>query len=86
MARAITMRHTIVTADDRSEFRNRAGRSRQHYMKAGCHYWLFEEADLAGAFLEFFEAGDRETLVRAHRDAPEPVAESARLYVEVELT
>ena len=80
------MRHTIVTVSERGEFRDRAGRARAHYAKAGCHYWLFEEASLPGAYVEFFEAENREALLRAHRDAPEPVAESARIYVEVELS
>jgi hypothetical protein len=35
--------------------------------------------------VEFFEARDPETLLRAHRTAPDPILESARLYVEVEL-
>jgi hypothetical protein len=32
------------------------------------------------------EAKDRATLVQAHGDAPMPVLESARLYVQVELS
>jgi hypothetical protein len=80
------MRHTIVPLAERAGFRERAGRSRAHYLQAGCQYWLFEEASLPGAYLEFFEAGDPDTLLRAHRDAPAPIDASARLYVEVELT
>jgi hypothetical protein len=86
VARAISMRHTVAPAADRSEFRERARQSRAHYASAGCHYWLFEEPGLPGAFIEFFEAGDADTLQRAHRSAPAPLAESARMYVEVELT
>jgi len=80
------MRHTVVTANERNEFRARARRSREHYVEKGCQYWLFEEASLPGAYVEFFEAKDRDTLLHAHREAPRPVLESARLYVEVELT
>jgi hypothetical protein len=36
--------------------------------------------------VEFFEGKDRESLQHAHRGAPDPVRESARMYVEVELT
>jgi hypothetical protein len=85
VARAISMRHTVVTTNERNEFRARARLSRAHYAENGCQYWLFEEASLPGAYVEFFEAKDRDTLLRAHRDAPQPVLESARLYVEVEL-
>ena len=86
MARAISMRHTIVTPGDRDEFRERAARAKAHYTSAGCQYWLFEEATLPGAFVEFFEANDPDTLQRAHRGAPDPIVESARMYVEVNLT
>lgn len=86
MARAITMRHTIVPAADRAEFRERAGQVHAHYSGAGCNYWLFEEAALPGAYVEFFEARDAETLRRAHHDAPDPTIESAHMYVAVELS
>jgi hypothetical protein len=79
------MRHTVATATDRNGFRERARLSRAHYTGAGCHYWLFEEPSLPGAFIEFFEANDPDTLQRAHRSAPDPIADNARLYVEVEL-
>jgi hypothetical protein len=80
------MRQTIVPSGERDEFRERARQSQTHYAGKGCQYWLFEEASLPGAYVEFFEANDRETLLRAHRDAPQPVLESARMYIEVELS
>ena len=80
------MRHTIVPASDRAEFRERAARVRAHYTGAGCSYWLFEESSLPGAYVEFFEASDAETLRRAHHAGPEPAIESARMYVEVDLS
>ena len=80
------MRQTIVPSHDRDEFRDRARQALAHYSGKGCRYWLFEEASLPGAYVEFFEANDRDTLVQAHRDAPQPVLDSARLYVEVDLT
>ena len=55
MARAITMRHTIVPSAERDDFRTRAERSLAHYSRAGCHYWLFEETALPGAYVEFVE-------------------------------
>jgi hypothetical protein len=80
------MRHTVVPLHDRPEFHQRARDARAHYAGQGCRYWLFEEASLPGAYVEFFEANDRESLLRAHRGAPDPVRESARMYVEVELS
>lgn len=85
MPRAVSMRHTVAPAAERGEFRERARRSRQHYLSAGCKYWLFEENGLAGAYVEFFEAPDAETLQRAHRSAPDPIVDTARVYAEVDL-
>jgi hypothetical protein len=86
VGRAISFRHTVVPLGDKKEFRERARTARAHYSAQGCVYALFEEASLPGAYVEFFEASDRETLLRAHRGAPDPVRDSARMYVEVELT
>lgn len=86
MARAISMRHTIVPSGDRAAFRERAGRAKAHYTGAGCQYWLFEESSLPGAYVEFFEASNAESLRQAHRAAPDPLIESARMYVEVKLS
>lgn len=86
MPRAISMRHTVVPAAEKTEFRERARKSQAHYTGKGCSYWLFEEASLPGAYVEFMEAKDRATLVQAHGDAPVPVLDSARLYIQVELS
>jgi hypothetical protein len=80
------MRHTIVPSAEREQFRTRARQALAHYSQAGCHYWLFEESTLPGAYVEFFEASDSGTLTRAHRTAPAPILDSARMYVEVELS
>jgi hypothetical protein len=85
MPRTLTIQRTLVTPPDRSRFFERIRRKRAYYAAANCRYWLFEEAALSGAFLEFFEAPDSETLTRAHADAPDPVLDPARIYNEVEL-
>ena len=46
---------------------------REHYAQANCRYWVFEEAALPGAFLEFSEAPMPQTLARAHASAPDRV-------------
>jgi hypothetical protein len=85
MPRAVSMRHTVVPSGNRDEFRAKAAETRSHYSGAGCRYWLYEEDELPGAYVEFFEASDLETLERAHRSAQGAHA-AARVYVEVELT
>lgn len=85
MPRAISIRHTIVPSGDRDDFRGRSARSHAHYSGAGCRYWLFEESGLPGAYVEFFEAPDADTLLRAHRSAPDPLVDTARMYIEVDM-
>jgi len=85
MPKALTVQRTLVTPPDRERFYARVLRKREYYAQANCRYWVFEEAALPGAFLEFFEAPDRETLARAHAASPERVLDPARIYSEVEL-
>ena len=85
MPRALTVQRTLVTPPERKKFAERLKRNREYYAQANCRYWVFEEAGLPGAFLEFYEAPDSETLARAHASAPERVLDPARIYHEVEL-
>ena len=85
MPRALTVQRTLVTPPDREKFALRLKRNQAYYAQAGCRYWVFEEAGLPGAFLEFFEAPDSKTLARAHAASPERILDPARIYHEVEL-
>ena len=85
MARALSVQRTLVTPGERERFFERMKRKQQHYGRAKCHFWVFEEASLPGAFLEFVEAPDADTLARAHAAAPDPALDPARIYREVEL-
>jgi hypothetical protein len=83
--RVLSMRHTIVPSADRAEFHERARRLSAHYGARGCHYWLFEESSLPGAYVEFFEAGDPATLQHAHAGALGTIDPAARTYIEINL-
>ena len=85
MPRALTIQRTLVTPPERDRFHEKLRRKQAYYATANCRFWAFEEAGLPGAFLEFFEAADPETLARAHAAAPEPVLDPNRVYTEVEL-
>jgi hypothetical protein len=85
MGRALTIQRTLVTPPDRERFQEKLKKKQAYYAKANVRFWAFEEAGLPGAFLEFFEASDPETLARAHAGAPEPVLDPNRVYTEVEL-
>jgi hypothetical protein len=85
MSRALTIQRTLVTPPERERFQEKLRRKQEYYTKANCRFWAFEETGLPGAFLEFFEAADAQTLAKAHASAPEPVLDPNRVYVEVEL-
>ena len=70
MSRALTLNRTIVPPPDRDRFFARARALRTHFQSHGCQYWVFEDAALAGAFIEFAEGTDVDALVRAYSEAP----------------
>lgn len=86
MARALSMQRSIVPAGDRAKYFEKLRARKEHYLAAGCKFWVFEEAALAGAFIEFSEAPDAATLAAAHAASPGSVLDPARIYIEVELT
>ena len=85
MPRALSIHRITITPPERQRYYDRLKAKRAHYEAAGCRFWVFEEAGLPGAFLEFFEADSTERLSRAHADAPQAVLDPNRIYTEVEL-
>ena len=85
MPRALSMQRTVVPPGDRAKFLERAREREGHYTASNCQYWLFEEAALAGAFIEFIEAPDPAALKGAHATATEPPLDPARIYTRVDL-
>jgi hypothetical protein len=85
MPRALSVQRSIVPAAERAKYIERLKARKEHYERAGCKFWVFEEAALAGAFIEFTESASAATLAAAHGAAPEPVLDPDRIYTEVEL-
>jgi hypothetical protein len=86
MPRALSIHRSIVPAGERAKFIERLRVRQAHYSNAKCKFWVFEEAALAGAFIEFTEGPDAATLAAAHAASPDAVLDPARIYTEVELT
>jgi hypothetical protein len=84
--RALSIKRSIVPVSERTKYLERLKTRKSHYERASCEFWVFEEAALAGAFIEFVEAAEAATLEAAHAAAPEPVLDPARIYTEVDLT
>ena len=85
MPRALSMQRSIVPAGERAKYFERLKARQEYYARAGCKFWVFEEAALSGAFIEFTESGEPATLAAAHAASPGLVLDPARIYVEVEL-
>ena len=85
MARVLTVHRTIAPRRDRATYLERLRAKKIYYESRQCRFWVFEEAGLSGAFLEFTEAGDAETLSAAHQNAPDGILDPSRIYREVEL-
>ena len=86
MPKALSVHRAIVPSSDRTRYVERLKVRKEHYVRAGCKFWVFEEAALPGAFIEFTEAVDAATLTKAHVGAPESMLDPSRIYTEVELT
>jgi hypothetical protein len=85
VSRALTIQRSIVPLSDRKKFMEKLRSRRAYYAAANCRFWVFEETDLAGAFIECIEASDEDTLANAIAKAPEQYVDAARIYHEVQL-
>ncbi len=80
------MQRTVVPSADRERFLERGRALRTHSHPANCRYWVFEDTEVTGAFLEFAEASDASALTAAQAGAPEEAhVGPMRVYREVEL-
>ena len=85
MPRALTIQRTTVPASERERYFEKVKACRSHYAAANCRFYVFEEASLPGAFIEFTEADDQTTLTVAHANSPYRILDPARIYNETEI-
>ena len=85
MPRALTVKRTVVPRNGRAEYMTRLRERQGYYKRAGCKFWVFEEAGLPGAFIEVTEGPSAAVLAAAHESAPEQLMDANRIYQEVEL-
>ena len=86
MPRQLIFQRTTVPSVERERYFERLKASKAHYAQANCRFWVFEESALPGAFVEFIEADDESSLIKAHASAPHRVLDPSRIYHEVEIT
>jgi hypothetical protein len=85
MPRALTIQRSTVPVTERANYTKRLKTLQSHYAAANCRVWVFEESSLPGAFIEFTEADDQQTLTVAHANAPHKILDPSRVYQEVQL-
>jgi hypothetical protein len=85
MPRALTIQRSTVPVTERANYTKRLKAMQSHYAAANCRFWVFVESALPGAFIEFTEADDQQTLTVAHANAPHKILDPSRVYQEVQL-
>lgn len=85
MPRVLSIHRTTVPVGQRARYLERVTAAKSHYTANGCRFWVFEQTGLSGAFLEFAEAPDEQTLVAAHERLPQRLTAGPRVYAEIEL-
>ena len=90
MPRVLVMQRLVVPARDRGRYLAGLAARRAIFRGEGCNFWVFEEAEIIGAFVEFAEAGSREVLAAglaaaAHTAAGPPDGARLPVYIEVPL-
>ncbi|MCX5755711.1 MAG: hypothetical protein NTX19_06285 [Gemmatimonadetes bacterium] len=86
MGRALTIQRSVIPISDRARQLERLRSKRDHYRANDCRYWVFEEASVHGAFLEFVEADSADAIAAAHSSALDAPIDATRIYLEVELS
>ena len=81
----LTIQRATVPSGDRARYLERLRVKLAYYTAAHCRFWVFEETSLPGAFIEFTEADDPQTLSDAHSRAPERLLDPTRIYQQVEI-
>ncbi len=85
MPRALAIQRSVIPASERAKQLERLRAKRDHYRANQCRYWVFEEAAVPGAFLEFVEADSAAQISAAHASASDAPVDANRIYLEVEL-
>ena len=85
MPRALTIQRSTVPIAEREKYLEALKGKRAHYLAANCRFWVFEEASLSGAFIEFTESDDENALAAAHESASHRILDPTRIYRELEL-
>ncbi len=85
MSKALTIQRTVIPSAERARYLKLLQTKLAHFTASRCRFWVFEDAELRGAFVEFTEADDVETLAAAQANAPTSILFPIRIYEQVEI-
>jgi hypothetical protein len=86
MSRSLAVHRVVIPSGNRADYLARLHVRKEYFKRANCAFWVFEEGELPGAFLEFTEAKDPHVLAAAMVAAPDAPPQAPRIYTEVELS
>ena len=82
---SMTIQRLIVPLHERDRYMERARERAAFYAARNWRFSVYAEADLPGAFMEFTEADDPQSLADAHAAAEQPPLDTERIYTKLEL-
>lgn len=86
MPRALTIERTAIPSSDRERYLAALRVKAAHFRAAHCRFWVYEDAEVRGSFVEFAEADDEEILGMAYVTLTDAESQRFRipLYQQVE--
>lgn len=84
-ARSLTLRRVTIPPQQRDRYYQQISERARHYAISDCRFWVFEDVEMPGVFIEFVEADDDVTLIAAQQAAPGQVVSQPSIYHKVEI-
>ncbi len=85
MPRVLTIERSAIPSSDRERYLAALRVKAAHFRASKCRFWVFEDAEVRGSFIEFAEGDDEEALGTAYCAMSEPLRFPIPLYQHVEL-
>jgi hypothetical protein len=79
------MERTAIPSSERERYMARLRAKAAHFRAARCRFWVFEDSQVRGSFVEFAEADDARTLAEAHAAIPRTLLRPIPIFHQLEL-
>ncbi len=85
MPRVLTIERTAIPSSGRQRYLAALRTKAAHFRASDCRFWVFEDSEVRGAFVEFAEGTDEQALGMAYYTMPDSLRCPIPLYHQVEL-